>query len=509
MLRRATFAAIAALAMPAFTLPAHSQPAPTGTLNIAMADDSDILDPTIARTYVSRIIFEGLCDKLFDIDENLNVVPQLALSYNYETPTSLVLHLRPGVLFQDGTKFDAAAVAYTLTRHLTMSGSTRRAEISSLDRTEIIDPLTIRLVLKAPSAPFISQLTDRAGMIVSPKAAAAEGANFGNHPVCTGPFSFAERVAQDHVTLDRFPGYWDAKDIHFARVTYRPIPDNTIRFNNLRAGTLDLGERLAATDIPAARQTGNLSVLVYPGLGYDSITFNVGNGAGANSDFARNALVRKAFELSIDRDTINKVVFNGLQIPVAQGMTPRNPLYNAALQPQPRDVAHARALLAKAGVQLPVPVTLTMVNTPEQLQVGEIMQSMANEAGFKVQVQASEFGSALAAETRGDFMATAIGWSGRVDPDGNITNAIYSSGPLNASHYGNKQVDEWLDQARLTTDIGARKALYAKITDQLATDMPVMYLYSRSIIMAMNKKLQGFRAVPDGLIRLQGLRMAK
>jgi peptide/nickel transport system substrate-binding protein len=172
-------------------------------------------------------------------------------------------------------------------------------------------------------------------------------------------------------------------------------------------------------------------------------------------------------------------------------------------------VARAKALLAQAGAVLPVQLTLTMVKNPDQLQVGEVIQSMAAEAGFEVKVEASEFASALAAETRGDFQATAIGWSGRVDPDGNLYNGLYSSGPLNASHYANKDVDAWLDAARLTTDPDARRELYARITARVAEDMPVMYLYNTAMIMGMSASLSGFRPVPDGLIRLQGLKLGE
>jgi peptide/nickel transport system substrate-binding protein len=489
--------------------PATAQTVPSQTLNIAIDSDSDILDPTIARTYVSRIIFAGLCDKLLDIDEQLRIVPQLALSYEYETPTALILRLRPGVLFHDGTSMDAAAVVYSLTRHLTFAGSTRRAEISAMDRAEIIDPLTVRIVLKSPSASFVSQLTDRAGMIVSPKAAEAAGADFGLAPVCAGPFRFVERVAQDRVVADRFAGYWDARRIHFARVIYRPIPDSGIRLANLQAGAITLAQGLSASDVEIVKTDKRLAASVYPGLGYGAITFNVANGPRSRAPFGQSALIRKAFELSIDRNTLNQVVFNGLFPPVAQGMSPSNPLYNKALPPPARDVARAKALLAQAGAALPVQLTLTMVKNPDQLQVGEVIQSMAAEAGFEVKVEASEFASALAAETRGDFQATAIGWSGRVDPDGNLYNGLYSSGPLNASHYANKDVDGWLDAARLTTDPDARRELYARITARVAEDMPVMYLYNTAMIMGMSASLSGFRPVPDGLIRLQGMKLGE
>ena len=194
------------------------------TLRIALREDADILDPTLARTYVGRIVFAGLCDKLFDIDDKLQIVPQLATGYEYTDPRTLVIHLRSGVTFHDGTPMDAAAVKYSIDRHFTMQGSGRRSEISAMDHAEVVDPLTVRIVLKAPSAPFLAQLTDRAGMIVSPKAAEAAGKDFGLHPVCAGPMKFVERVAQDRIVLERFADYWNKDAIHIDRVIYQPIP---------------------------------------------------------------------------------------------------------------------------------------------------------------------------------------------------------------------------------------------------------------------------------------------
>src|SRR6187399_2854176 len=139
-------------------------------LRIGLAEDPDVLDPSLARTYVGRIVFASICDKLFDIDENLKVVPQLALSHaTSEDGKTVTIKLRPGVKFHDGEPFDAEAAKFTLDRHMTMQGSFRKAELSQIDKVEVVDPLTIRLALKAPFSPLIAQLTDRAGMMVSPK----------------------------------------------------------------------------------------------------------------------------------------------------------------------------------------------------------------------------------------------------------------------------------------------------------------------------------------------------
>ena len=126
-------------------MPAFSQ-----TLRIALRQDLDVLDPTLATTYVGRIVFAGLCDKLFDIDEKLNIVPQLATGYEWADDRTLVIHLRSGVKFHNGEVLDAAAVKYSLERHLTMQGSFRKSEISSIDHVEVVDPATVRIVLKSP-----------------------------------------------------------------------------------------------------------------------------------------------------------------------------------------------------------------------------------------------------------------------------------------------------------------------------------------------------------------------
>src|SRR6188768_462570 len=209
-------AALAALTIAAFAvIPAHAQT----TLRIGLAEDPDVLDPTLARTFVGRIVFAGLCDKLFDIDEKLQMVPQLATGYEWSADSkTLTLKIRPGVTFHDGEKLDAAAVKFNIERHKTMAGSNRRGELTPVASVDVIDPATVRLNLSAPFSPLLAQLADRAGMMVSPKAAQAAGDKFGARPVCSGPFKFTERIAQDRIVLERYPQYWNKDAIHFDKI---------------------------------------------------------------------------------------------------------------------------------------------------------------------------------------------------------------------------------------------------------------------------------------------------
>ncbi|MFL5114377.1 MAG: ABC transporter substrate-binding protein, partial [Microvirga sp.] len=257
MRRRFTTALLATAALAASVGLAGAQTA----LRIGLAEDPDVLDPTLARTYVGRIVFSALCDKLFDIDEKLNVVPQLALSHDTsDDGKAVTIKLRPNVKFHDGEPLDAEAAKFSFERHLTMQGSFRRPEITAIEKVEVVDPLTIRLHLKSPFSPLIAQLTDRAGMMVSPKAAKEAGDKFGQKPVCAGPYKFVERVQQDRIVVEKFADYWDKANVHIDRITYVPINDSTVRLANLKSGQLDLIERPLATDLKDMRADQRLKV---------------------------------------------------------------------------------------------------------------------------------------------------------------------------------------------------------------------------------------------------------
>ncbi len=507
-MRRTLWAGLALTAISALTI-AMPEAASAQTLRIALRQDLDTLDPTLSTTYVGRIVFAGMCDKLFDIDTKLNIVPQLATGYEWADPKTLVIHLRKGVLFQDGEALDADAVKATLERYLTLPGSYRKSEVSLIDHIDIVDPLTLRIGLKAPSGAFLAQLTDRAGMILAPKVAAKEGKDFALHPSCAGPFKFVDRVAQDHVTLERFPGYWDAKNVHFDRVVYQVLVDSSVRLANLKTGTVNLAEYIAPTDAAAVKADPKLRLVVSDGLGYFGVTNNLDNGPQAKNAYGQNALVRQAFSLAIDRAALVKVVYNDMYAPSVQAVPAASPFYDATLQVPPRDVAKAKALLQQAGVTLPVKLDLLAFNNPDVLQAAEVVQSMAAEAGFDVHIKSMEFASSLAAAKAGDYQAYMIGWSGRVDIDGNTYAFLHSKQGNNWSNYSNATVDKLLDEARGLTDVAKRKALYAEMWTQAQQDLPITYLWTPNNIVGMSAKLTGFRPVPDGMIRVQGLAMGK
>jgi peptide/nickel transport system substrate-binding protein len=478
------------------------------TLRIGLAEDPDLLDPTLARTYVGRIVFASLCDKLVDISPELDIVPQLATEWHWtDGDKGLVMKIRQGVKFQDGEPLDAAAVKFSLERHLNLPGSNRKAEISAVTNVDVIDDHTVKLVLSTAFAPLLAQLSDRAGMIVSPKAAQM-GGDFSTHPVCAGPYKFTERVAQDRIVLDRFADYWNKDAIHFDRIVFLPIVDSTVRLANLQSGGLDLIERVAATDVETVKRDGRLKLSEITGLGYTGVTTNLNNGPRSKNPLGQDSRVRQALELSIDRTALNQVVFNGLFQPGNQWEPPGNPYYVKSMPILERDVAKAKQLLAAANASHPS-VTLIVPTNPELLQAAQVIQSMVAESGFDIKIQATEFASALDLSEKGDFEAFLVGWSGRTDPDGNIYNFVACKAPsaLNIGHYCNLEVDSELEAARQAADPAERMPQYAKVAEHVLDDRPLMYLWHNKCLYGMTAKLTGFTPYPDGLIRLQGIRM--
>lgn len=482
--------------------------ASANTLRIGLADDPDVLDPDQSRTFVGRIVYTALCDKLVDIDTDLNFVPQLATEWNWsEDGKALTMALRQGVTFHDGEPFDAAAVKYNIERSKNLPESRRKSEVASIDSVDVVDPMTVRLNLKGPDATLLATLSDRAGMMVSPKAAEAVGAGLGANLVCSGPFKFVERVQQDRIVVERFAGYWNAGEIHFDQVIYRTIPDSTVRLANVQAGDLDLIERLSPPDIKTVNADSRLRLVDVVGVGYQGITINNNNGDRAKSPLGQDARIRKALELSIDRVALNQVVFDGAHLPGNQFVSPQSPFYAASVPMPGRDVAQAKALLKEAGFEK-FEFEMQFPNNPDNTRVAQVIQAMAAEAGIDIKLRATEFATMLKEQTAGNYQATQVGWSGRVDPDGNIHTFMTCGGGINDSKYCNPEVDRLLNAARQTNALAERKQLYASAMEILDRDRPIIYLYHPKWIWALRAEIDGYVPYPDAMIRLEGMRKA-
>jgi peptide/nickel transport system substrate-binding protein len=473
-------------------------------LRIGLQDDVDILDPTRSRTFVGKIIFASMCDTLVDVNANLEYVPRLATKWAWsDGEKTLTMTLRDGVKFQDGTDFNAEAVKANIERSLTLEGSLRKSELSSIQSVEAPNATTAVLRLKAPDSTLLSQLTSQGGIMLSPTAFAKP--DFAKAPVCSGPFKFVQRIQNDRVVLEKFADYWNKAEYHFDRVIFQPIPDATVRLTNLRSGGLDIIERVAPTDFDEVKGDSKVKLETTPGLGYQAIQINIAHGAGAqNSLLAKDKRLRQAFNLAIDRDVINEVVGAGALMPATQAFAPASFAYDEKFNFK-HDVEKAKALVKAAGYDR-VPVELTFGNNTTSQQVFELVQAMVAEAGFDVTLRASEFAAMQAAMKEGNFQAAQGGWAGRVDPDGNISHYVLCKAGLNDSGICNPEIDRLLGEAKRTNDTAKRKALYDQFQVIMQDEVPAIFLYYQPWPYGINAKLQGFHADADGMIRLAGVK---
>ena len=475
-------------------------------LRIGLNDDPDALDPTISRAYTGRLVFAALCDNLFDVTPDLKIVPQLATGYEWSADRkSIVIKLRPGVRFQDGEPLNAEAVKFNIERHQNTPGSFRKSEIAEIQSVEVVNDLTVRFHLSQPLVPLLAALTDRAGMMVSPKAAKALGDKLGTQPVCAGPYRFVQRVAQGKIVLEKVADYWDQKSFAIDRVEFVPITDSSSRVASLRSGDLQMIERVSPTDLAEIRGDSKLKVTGVPELGYQMIPLNVAN--GPKSKAFSDVRIRQALDLAIDRETLVQTVFGGEYIAGNQFISPANPYYDKKVPVAKRDVAKAKQLLKDAGQPN---FTFTLVVPPERdrQEASLILQAMWAEAGITANLQTQENVTMLQSGRKGDFEAYFTFWSGRPDPDGNVFTFTTCKGAQNDHHYCNADVDALLTKARQVAEVAERKKLYDQATEIMAKEVPRLILWHRRVFTGFSTRVSGFTPYPDGIIRLRGLKLS-
>jgi len=480
-------------------------------LVVALAEAPDALDPTTSSTFVSRIVYANMCEKLYDVDANLNIVPQLATALPQISPDgrTYTIRLRPGIRFNDGTALDANAVKITLHRYTTFKESNRAAELGPLVSVEVVDPLTVRLHLSKPFAPFTSILADRSGMILSPAQLRKLGDNFAKHPVCVGPFAFASRPSADEINLVRSTFYYDRDQVHLDGVQFKAVPNDNVRVADMRAGDVDAVDRVAPQDVEAVEHDPDTTEISRTSLGYQGIDLNVGNAHGAlnnsgpvDNPFSQHPELRQAFELSLDRNVINKIIFDGQYVPDCTPI-PTNSPWATHTTCSGRDIAKAKALVARSGVTTPITVPLVVQAAPLPEQLGAIIQAMAKDAGFDVQVQPTEFTTALKRAQGGKFTMFQVGWSGRLDPDQNIFSFYAPHSGLNYTGSDDTDINALLTAARTSTDQQARKGIYRQLADKLNKERSIIYLYHPEVVLGLRRSVTGVQYFGDGLIRLK------
>ena len=482
-----------------------------GTITVGLtAGEPDALDPTLARTFSGREVFLTFCEKLYDLNSKAQIVPQLAskLPTISKDKLTVTIPLRKGIKFNDGTPFNADAVVKTIQRDQTLKGSARASEISPVDTVTAQGQYTVVFHLKTPYSPLTAQLADRAGMIMSPAQIDKLGDKFATNPICVGPFMYDNRVAGDTITVVKSPDYYDKKDVHLDKIIFKVENDASAAAAALKAGDLQALDGIASTELQGIVHTPSLRVIKETSLGYQGLTLNIGNKNGllkgysnVGTPIASNDKLREAFEMAIDRKAMNKVVFGGTVLPGCTPISPSSAWYDPSIKCTPYNPAQAKKLVQQSGVSNPT-IHLMVPTGSVALRQAQFMQSEEQAVGINVVIDSTDFVTSLSKADAGTYDTFQIGWSGRVDPDGNIYQFVATTGSQNDSGYTNPRLDLILNNARKASTEKARKTLYRAAEKIILSDRPLIYLYHGVTRAGLDKSLKGVTMYPDTLLRV-------
>lgn len=486
-----------------------AKPATGGTMTFAMNADTTDLDPMRSRLFVDRIVQYQMYDSLVRIDAKGNIIPWLAEKWTLsDDAKSLTLNLRKDVKYQDGSAFDADSVKWNLDRYRTTQGSARAAELAPVDSVTVVDPSTVRVNLKTPFAPFLSLLVDRAGMMVSRKVVEAMGQDFTRKPfkAGTGPFILTEAVKDDRYTFEKNVDYWGTKDgnklPYLDKVIIKPITDGDIRFTNLRTGSIQGTNAINGKDVATAKADTTLTYLETGAYSWASLIPNRTKGF-----IFEDARYVKAVSMAMDREELlNKGPAQGVGIVGWGPIAPSHFAFDPGFKPFPKaDPEGAKKLVAEVGKGQLKFELLVSSGDPATLQFAQLLKAELEKADIIADIKTLLFNEIILLQQQKKHTGmTLIGWSGRIDPDGNLYDHVRTGAPNNDSGYSNKEVDLLLEQQRAATDQAKRKELLRKAEQIFVVDDPARVWYSFGVAqLVLTKEFKGLEPYPDQIPRLQ------
>jgi peptide/nickel transport system substrate-binding protein len=474
---------------------------PPDTMVIAMESDPTNLDPRLATDAASsrlvQLIFSGLVRQ----DEKGLILPDLAEKWEVPDPLTYRFTLRRGVRFHDGSPLTSEDVKYTFASILDpATASPHRSTFEKIERIETPDPRTVIFRLREPFAPFLLSLTMG---IVPEKTASETGSDFSRAPIGTGPFLLSGRTEGDAYTLTANPHYFGGTP-KLAHLIFRIIPDNTVRFLELRKGTVQLIMNGIELDyLPLVRKDPNLKLMTGPGVNYSYIGFNL-----KDPILAKRA-VREAIAHAVDRRSIIHYLLRDTAHRATGLLSRLNWAYNPEVPTYNYDPARSRALLDEAGYpdpdgDGPAPrFTLTFKTSQDELRkrIAAALQQQLKEVGIEIRIRSYEWGTFYGDIKAGNFQLYTLSWVGITEPD--IYYYIFYSKNVppygaNRGHYDNEEVDTLLSNARVELNLETRRRDYAKVQAILAYDLPYVSLWHYDNVAVMQKNVRGFVLDPSG-----------
>jgi peptide/nickel transport system substrate-binding protein len=499
-MKRIAFLALAAIAIAACggggsSSTGSTTPKSGGTLKVAQVNDLNVLEPLTSRLVIEREVFYNMYDSLLTIDSSAKLQPGLATKWDTSADGKTVTFtLRTGVKFQDGTDFNAEAVKFNIERYLKDGGALnqRKSELASVDTVDAPNPTTAVFKLKKPDATLLATLVDRSGMILSPTAIKKGASDFSTRPVDagSGPFSFVEFKPGDHVTLKKNPTYWK-KAPYLDQIIYYYKSDLNATASSLKTGDIDFAYSVDAKDVADIKANKDLTYQELASFAFAGIELNHASGPFADPNKA------KALALAIDRRQILKNVFFDIG---AISYGPISPSHTQFFDSGEKIYDKADPDKAK---QAATGFTFTLKVDPSQpsVQQGQLIQDQLKKAGITVQIQQQEFAQITNDTRAGKFEAALVGWSGRLDPDGNMYNWFRTGGTNNDGKYSNPQVDQLLDDGRANSDVAKRKVAYQQAQKLLVQDVAYVFTRHAPATQISTKHVKGFTLYPDNINR--------
>lgn len=489
-----------------------------GTITFALENDVSNLDPMLSSLFVDRNIHYAIYDSLVRVNTKGDIIPWLAEKWTTSSDGKTVtFNLRQGVKFQDGTPFDAAAVKWNIERYKTGKGSQRTGDLAAVDTVEVVDANTVKFNLKNPFAPLLAALVDRAGMMVSQKVVEAQGADFTLKPfkAGTGPFILTEAVKNDHYTLEKNPDWWGKDDkgnkLPFLdKVTVKPILDGEVRLTNLRTGQAQVLNNVAGKDVPAVKNDPTLTYIESGSFAWSSMIPNEAPGFL----FSDHRLV-KAVAMAIDRQEIlDKGPTQGVGFVGWGPIAPAHAAYDASFKPWPKaDPEGAKKLVAEAlgaGKKLEFELLISSGDAAI-LQQAQLIQAELAKADIIANLKTQLFNDIVTLQQKHQHLGmTLIGWSGRLDPDGNSYDFVVTGKPNNDSSYSNAKVDDLMNQQRAESDPAKRKALLQQAQQIYVVDDPARVWFQFGVSpIATVKNVTGMSSYADRIPRFETAQLTK
>jgi glutathione transport system substrate-binding protein len=489
----------------AFALLAALPAAAQQTAVMAVDSTFTTLDPYDSNDTLSQAVTKSFYQGLFGFDKDMKLVNVLATSYEASPDAKVyTFKLRQGVKFQDGTDFNANAVKVVFDRVTDPANKLKRYNMfRRIEKTEVVDPYTVRVTLKEPFSAFINVLAHPSAVMISPAALKKWGRDIALHPVGTGPFELVEWKQTDDLKVKKFAGYWKKGYPKIDAIDWKPVVDNNTRAALMKTGEADFAFRIPFEQATDLKGNPKVDVVERASIVQRYVSLNV-----QQKPFD-NPKVREALNYAVNKDALAKVAFAGYATP-STGIVPPGVDYAVKLGPWPYDPAKARALLKEAGYPNGFETILWSGynNSTSQKAIQFIQQQLA-QVGVKAQVQALEAGERVAKVESVQDPAKAgvrmyyIGWSSSTgESDWAITPLLASASfppkLVNTAYYKNDTVDNDLSQALQTTDREKKAELYADAQKRIWADAPWISLVQEKIVYARSKRLQGAYVLPDG-----------